>query len=93
MEEAGGDQVRAGTQKDGVERRMKMRVMVTIDESDGSFYALKWALQNLIGPMAAVGAPALDQNPQGNLGMVFLVHVQPKPHYPVYPVGTGGTGS
>ncbi|KAF7818903.1 universal stress protein A-like protein [Senna tora] len=91
--EKGSDQVSAGTRKDGVETRTtKMKVMVAIDESEGSFYALKWALHNLTAP--SVGTPAPDKAgsaaPEATLktvGMLFLVHVQPSLHEYVYPVG------
>ncbi|RDY05154.1 Universal stress protein A-like protein, partial [Mucuna pruriens] len=83
MEESrGGDQVSGGAE----ERRMRMKVMVAIDESSGSFYALKWALDNLLTAMATVGEATSSQND----GMLFLVHVDPKVHNYVYPVGPGG---
>ncbi|KAK7392747.1 hypothetical protein VNO78_21194 [Psophocarpus tetragonolobus] len=72
MEESGG-------------RRMKMKVMVAIDESEGSFYALKWVIDNLITAMATVG----ESSPQ-NDGMVYLAHVEPKVQNYVYPIGPGG---
>ncbi|KAK4281768.1 hypothetical protein QN277_013223 [Acacia crassicarpa] len=80
MEPRGGDQVWRG---------MKMKAMVAVDESEGSFYALKWALDNLFAPMADVGPPAVDPGPSGNEGLLFLVHVQPTVNPPVYPVGPG----
>ncbi|TKY53215.1 Universal stress protein A protein [Spatholobus suberectus] len=82
MEETGGrDHLSAGAEQ----RRMRMKVMVAIDESDGSFYALKWALDNLFTAMATVGAATPE-----NEGMVFLIHVEPKVHNYVYSVGPGG---
>ncbi|XP_028777556.1 universal stress protein PHOS34 isoform X2 [Neltuma alba] len=78
METRGGDLVGGG---------MKMKAVVAIDESDGSFYALKWALDNLFAPMAAVGPLATDPDPPPNEGLLFLVHVQPTFYPPVYPVG------
>ncbi|KAK7278784.1 hypothetical protein RJT34_23820 [Clitoria ternatea] len=81
MMEEGGDKVGTGAE----ERRMRMKVMVAIDESDGSFYALKWALDNLITTMATVGEATPD-----NEGMLFLLHVQPKFQHFVYPIGTAG---
>ncbi|XP_061360741.1 universal stress protein A-like protein [Gastrolobium bilobum] len=85
MEEtSGGDHVSAGSG----ERRMKMKVMVAIDESDGSFYALKWALDNLFPTIATVGTATPD-----NDGMVFLVHVESVFHTHVYPVGPAGAAS
>lgn len=74
----GGDQVSAGT-----ERRMEMKVVVAMDDSDDSFHGLKWALDHLFIPTAT---------PE-NGGMVFLVHVQPKVFEYGYPLEAGGTGS
>lgn len=87
----GGDQVSAGTAEDGVERRMHMKVMVAIDDSDGSFYGLKWAIDYLFPTMATVGS-ATPEATLKSVGMVFLVHVQPKFHEHGYPVGPTGTG-
>jgi len=70
------------------ERRMKMKVMVAIDESDGSFYALKWALDNLFNVMTTMEGTSSE-----NEGMVFLVHVEPIFHNYVHPIGPGGAGS
>ncbi|XP_047171580.1 universal stress protein YxiE-like [Vigna umbellata] len=64
------------------QRRMRMKVMVGVDESDGSFYALKWAIDNLFTAMATVGEAAEE-----NEGMVILVHVEPKVQNFVHPVG------
>jgi len=77
MEESGGAE----------QRRMRMKVMVGVDESDGSLYALKWAIDNLFTAMATVGEATEE-----NEGMVFLLHVEPKVHNFVYPVGPGGAG-
>jgi len=77
MEESGGAE----------QRRMRMKVMVGVDESEGSFYALKWAIDNLFTAMATVGE-ATEEND----GMVFLVHVEPKVHTFLHPVGPGGAG-
>ncbi|XP_014511359.1 uncharacterized protein LOC106770051 isoform X1 [Vigna radiata var. radiata] len=69
------------------QRRMRMKVMVGVDESDGSFYALKWAIDNLFTAMATVGEATEE-----NEGMVILVHVEPnKVQNFVHPVGPGGT--
>lgn len=69
-------------------RRMKMKVMVAIDESDGSFYALEWALDNLLSSMAMATTAAPE-----NEGMLFLVHVEPIFQNYVYPIGPGGAGN
>lgn len=78
MEELGG-----GAEK----RRMKMKAMVAIDESDGSFYALKWALDNLFNVMTTTEATTSQ-----NEGMLFLVHVEPIFHNYVHPIGPAGAG-
>jgi len=86
MEEivGGVDERRQGAE----ERRMKMKVMVAIDESDGSFYALKWALDNLFNVMTTMEGTSSE-----NEGLVFLVHVEPIFHNYVHPIGPGGAGS
>ncbi|KAK7268193.1 hypothetical protein RIF29_20884 [Crotalaria pallida] len=66
-----------------------MKVMVAIDESDGSFYALKWALDNLFTTMDTDGVDSSQENES----MVLLVHVQPKFHNYVYPVPVGPGGA
>nr|AFK43196.1 unknown [Lotus japonicus] len=68
------------------ERRMKMKVMVAVDESDCSFHALKWALDNVLNNMTTTATP--DENIEDGGGMVFLVHVEPAFHPAVYPIGT-----
>ncbi|KAL1369310.1 hypothetical protein HN51_023405 [Arachis hypogaea] len=65
------------------ERRMKMKVMVAIDESEGSFYALQWALENLFENMASKCYASTAEEAHAGMvenegGMVFLVHVQPR---------------
>ncbi|XP_057745654.1 universal stress protein PHOS34-like [Arachis stenosperma] len=62
---------------------MKMKVMVAIDESEGSFYALKWALENLFENMASKCYASTAEEAHAGMvenegGMVFLVHVQPR---------------
>lgn len=94
------DQMSAGAGRVGVEeeeeeeRRMKMKVMVAIDDSEGSFYALKWALDHIFVPMStSVGAATPESSLDESVGMVFLVHVQPTVHEYGYQVGPVGTGS
>ncbi|KDP21925.1 hypothetical protein JCGZ_03063 [Jatropha curcas] len=71
-----------------VGQRQKMKVMVALDESDGSFYALQWSLDNLIDGVSATNEPSLQES-----GLVTLVHVQ-QPFQPsFYPVGPGGAAA
>lgn len=68
---------------------MKMKVMVAIDESDGSLYALKWALDNLFNIMTT---NTMEGTSSENEGMVFLVHVEPNFHTYAYPIPMGPAG-
>lgn len=73
----------------------KMKVVVAIDESEGSLHALVWALDHLFTTTASTGASAsvtggevtdLAEHPRGSL---ILVHVQqPFQHY-MFPSGPG----
>ncbi|RZR72620.1 hypothetical protein BHM03_00014993 [Ensete ventricosum] len=64
------------------ECREKMTVVVAVDESEGSLYALSWALDNLF-PAAVGGAPNKPQP----LGRLVLVHAQqPLQHLIMHPV-------
>ena len=70
-----------------------MRVMVGIDDSDESFYALQWAVNNLFNGLIRA-APAVAG---GEPSLLALVHVhQPSKHYGVapsaFPAGPGVTG-
>ena len=51
--------------------KKKLKVMVAIDESKNSFYALEWAVEHLKDVMSA--EPEIDQ--EG--GLLTLVHVNP----------------
>ncbi|KAI9393224.1 hypothetical protein POPTR_006G198200v4 [Populus trichocarpa] len=65
--------------------RKRLRIMVAIDDSDGSFYALNWALDNLVDGIVPTTEPSQEES-----GLVTLVHVQqPFQHY-MYPAGSGG---
>ncbi|KAL4338764.1 hypothetical protein S245_041529 [Arachis hypogaea] len=77
MEEGGGVE----------DRRMKMKAMVAIDESEGSFYALKWALDNFFSNISIDNND--NNNEEGSI-MVYLVNVQPKFQQHIYPVGVAG---
>ncbi|CAK8571256.1 unnamed protein product [Lathyrus sativus] len=68
------------------EKRMKMKVMVAIDDSDGSLYALKWALENLFDVMTSMEEATSSENE----GMVFLVHVEPTFQNYVHAIGPAG---
>ncbi|CAI9760912.1 unnamed protein product [Fraxinus pennsylvanica] len=60
------------------EEKKKTKVLVAMDESDGSFYALKWALDHFFCyPIQR------DQEPS----MITLVHVQPIFQPFIYPAG------
>lgn len=62
----------------------KMKVMVAVDESEGSFYALSWALDHLFsGPTPA------DNEKHGRVTVVTVQ--QPFQHY-AFPSGPGGAG-
>ncbi|XP_073042127.1 universal stress protein A-like protein [Primulina eburnea] len=64
----------------------KLNILVALDESDGSFYALSWALDHFFTSLvtAAGGDPAHDQL---DSSMVTLVNVQPLFHPFIYPAG------
>ncbi|XP_038691455.1 universal stress protein A-like protein isoform X2 [Tripterygium wilfordii] len=56
-----------------------MKVMVAIDDSEGSFHALQWTLDNLSN---VIRATPIDD------GMVTLVHVQEPFQHRIFPVGS-----
>lgn len=64
--------------------KKKLKVMVAIDESKNSFYALEWAVEHLRDVISA--EPETDQ--EG--GLLTLVHVHPTYLQYIYP--SGGTG-
>ncbi|XP_065855466.1 universal stress protein A-like protein isoform X2 [Euphorbia lathyris] len=65
--------------------KKKMKVMVAIDESEGSFYALQWTLDNLINSLfSASNEPSIEG------GLITLIHVQQPFSLGAYPVGPGG---
>ncbi|CAN1306986.1 Universal stress protein A-like protein [Linum perenne] len=63
--------------------------MVAIDESDGSFYALQWVLDHLVGGGGGGIVPSNEPSLE-DTGMVTLVHVQQPFHPQILPVGPGG---
>ncbi|KAI3683726.1 hypothetical protein L1987_84240 [Smallanthus sonchifolius] len=62
-------------------RKKRLKVMVAVDESDVSLYALKWTLENLLkNPVAGEEIPVVESDPEQ--GMVTVVHVvQPFERY------------
>lgn len=62
----------------------RMKVLVPIDESDGSFYALRWALDHLFGSCTA-GLEMAEQEQAA----VTIVNVQPLFQPFIYPAGPG----
>ncbi|KAL7096409.1 hypothetical protein ACP275_10G077700 [Erythranthe tilingii] len=66
----------------------RMKVLVPMDESDGSFYALKWALDNLFGNYAASEVPPLAAAAlAAEENFITLVNVQPLFQPFIYPAG------
>nr|GME07129.1 universal stress protein A-like protein [Ipomoea batatas] len=61
------------------------KVMVAIDDSGESFYALKWAIDYLLRRNYPSAADAADETPAG--AMVTLVNVQPTFRPLIYPPG------
>ncbi|GAB2263918.1 hypothetical protein Droror1_Dr00026052 [Drosera rotundifolia] len=59
------------------------KVMVALDDSDVSFYALSWTLDHLLAVAAAGGSAAGE----GDRYLVYLAYVQTPYHGHVYPVG------
>ncbi|XP_052176071.1 universal stress protein PHOS34-like [Diospyros lotus] len=58
-----------------LEEKKQMKVLVAVDESDESFYALQWALDHLFpSPAVAAGVAAVAE-PNQELGMVTVTHV------------------
>ena len=62
------------------EEEKEMRVMVAVDQSDGSFYALQWALENLFRKRGAAAAAA---------ALLTVVHVQLPFQHHIIPAGPG----
>ncbi|RVW96438.1 hypothetical protein CK203_029730 [Vitis vinifera] len=60
----------------------EMSVMVAVDQSESSFYALQWALENLFRRKGA----AVETE---EVGMVTVVHVQQPFQNYVFPAGPG----
>ncbi|XP_021776008.1 universal stress protein A-like protein [Chenopodium quinoa] len=60
-----------------------MKVMIALDESKGSFYALNWVLSNVLKPV--ISTETNDNEERENL--VYLVHVNLPFQTYVYPAG------
>ncbi|EOA29517.1 hypothetical protein CARUB_v10014583mg, partial [Capsella rubella] len=61
------------------------RMMVAIDESDSSFYALQWVIDHFSNLLMTTEAA------EGDGGMLTVVHVQsPFHHFAAFPAGPGG---
>ena len=76
MEQQGAQAVE---QSRAEEQEKKMKVMVAVDESEGSLYALSWGLDHLFPSSASVA----------DSGEVVVVHVQQHFHNYVFPAGPG----
>lgn len=76
---------------EGTEKKKMMKVLVAIDESELSFYALQWALDNLFRNSSDVGG-GVETLPEAEINQqepdtVTVIHVmQPYQHY-VFPAG------
>ncbi|XP_024983495.1 uncharacterized protein LOC112519538 [Cynara cardunculus var. scolymus] len=70
-----------GGEETAAEEKSTMKIWIAVDESDGSFHALQWALEHLFHH-----SPTADKDPPFS---VTVVHVQPpfQPSYTALPVG------
>lgn len=66
------------------EEGKRMKVLVPVDESDGSFYALKWAIDHLFSNQYSALEP-----PEQEKKSITLVNVQPLFQPFIYPAGPG----
>ncbi|KAF9680758.1 hypothetical protein SADUNF_Sadunf06G0154900 [Salix dunnii] len=62
--------------------RKRFEIIVAIDESDGSFYALNWALDNLVDRTVPTVEPSQEES-----ALVTLVHVQQPFQHHMHPAG------
>ncbi|KAJ9559111.1 hypothetical protein OSB04_013725 [Centaurea solstitialis] len=76
--------VNGGTET--AEEKSGMKIWIAVDESDGSFYALEWALEHLFHLPHHAAAATTDKDPPFS---VTVVHIQPpyQPAYTALPVG------
>ncbi|KAG1333909.1 Universal stress protein A [Cocos nucifera] len=68
----------------GGDEGKKMKVMVAVDESEGSMHALCWALDHLF---TSTGGEVPDKTQA--LGRLILLHAQLPPYHLVHPVPVG----
>ncbi|KAL3642788.1 hypothetical protein CASFOL_013603 [Castilleja foliolosa] len=62
----------------------KVKMLVAIDESEGSFYALRWALDNLF---SSCNHMSLEPQQEHDINYITLVNVQPLFQPFIYPAG------
>ena len=63
------------------------RIMVAIDESDSSFYALQWVIDHFSTLLLTT------EGAEAERGLLTVVHVQPTfHHFAPFPAGPGATG-
>jgi len=61
------------------------RMVVAIDESDSSFYALQWVIDHFSNLLLTTAAAEAES------GMLTVIHVQsPFNHFAAFPAGPGG---
>lgn len=76
----------------GTTDRNKMKVMVALDDSDPSFYALSWTLSTLLkvkttATMTTVEGDISARHPPEEGCLFYLLHVQQPFHNYVFPAG------
>ncbi|PIA54170.1 hypothetical protein AQUCO_00900612v1 [Aquilegia coerulea] len=73
-----------------LEEKEKKRVLVAVDESDESIYALKWTLDNLFLYGSTSTSHVVDKKQKDEeAGVVILVHVQQPFQHFIFPTGPG----
>lgn len=65
--------------------KKKMKILVPVDDSDGSFNALRWALDHLFRESPVSADPDLELDPN----TITLLNVQPIFQPLIYPPGPG----
>ncbi|PIA54171.1 hypothetical protein AQUCO_00900612v1 [Aquilegia coerulea] len=71
-----------------LEEKEKKRVLVAVDESDESIYALKWTLDNLFLYGSTSTSHVVDKKQKDEeAGVVILVHVQQPFQHFIFPTG------